>query len=85
LVTAESILFSIYEGKASRSTSSCRSAEKLAHLQHEDWLAHCPKATPALIAKALEILDRPTRHAPEETDKLPKGNVRNPVTEDWPY
>jgi hypothetical protein len=48
-------------------------AEKLAHLQHEEWLACRPKASSDSIAKALQILDRPTRHAPEEVDKLPKG------------
>jgi hypothetical protein len=48
-------------------------AEKLAHLQHEEWLARRPKATDALIAKALDILDRPTGQAPEEGDRLPKS------------
>jgi hypothetical protein len=50
-------------------------AEKLAHLQHEEWLARRPKASSDSIAKALQLLDRPTRHAPEEIDKLPKGYV----------
>jgi hypothetical protein len=50
-------------------------AEKLAHLQHEEWLARRPKASSDSIAKALQILDRPTRHAPAEVDKLPKGYV----------
>ena len=48
-------------------------AEKVAHLQHEEWLARRPKASQALIAKALEILDRPTPHAPDLEDRLPKG------------
>jgi HicB family len=48
-------------------------AEKVAHLQHEEWLARRPKASPASIAKALEILDRPTPYAPEAEDKLPKN------------
>src|SRR5580698_6034024 len=48
-------------------------AEKVAHLQHDEWLARRPKASPASIAKALEILDRPTPHAPESEDKLPKN------------
>ena len=50
-------------------------AEKLAHLQHEEWLARRPKASSDSIAKALQILDRPTRHVPVEVDKLPKGYV----------
>jgi hypothetical protein len=49
--------------------------KKASHIQHEDWLARRPKATSGSIAKALEILDRPTRHSPEEVDKLPKGYV----------
>jgi hypothetical protein len=48
-------------------------AEKLAHLQHEEWLAHRPKPTPTLIADALAILGHPTDQAPEEGDRLPKG------------
>jgi hypothetical protein len=50
-------------------------AEKLARLQQEKWQARRPKASSDSIANALQILDRPTRHAPEEVDKLPKGYV----------
>lgn len=50
-------------------------AERLAHLQHEEWLARRPKATSESIAKALEILSRPARRAPEKEDSLPKGYV----------
>ena len=48
-------------------------AEKLAHLQHEEWLAHRPKATSALISRALDILDRPTGRHLEAFDKIPEG------------
>jgi hypothetical protein len=34
-----------------------------------------PKATDALIAKALDILDRPTGHTPDQGDELPAGYV----------
>jgi hypothetical protein len=50
-------------------------AEKLAHLQHEEWLAHRPKASAALIAKALDILDRPSGHAPEDFDRIPNPYI----------
>lgn len=50
-------------------------AEKLAHLQHEEWLARRAKVADSSIEKALLILDRPTGHRPGETDKLPKGYV----------
>jgi len=48
---------------------------KLAQLQHEEWLAHRPKAADALIAEALHILDRPTAHPPADSDRLPEGYV----------
>lgn len=67
--------FSQKEGVSLNQFINVAVAEKLAHLQHEDWLAHRPEAKQASITKALEILDRPTRHAPEEADKLPKGYV----------
>jgi hypothetical protein len=37
--------------------------KKPAHLHHEEWLVHRPKATDALIAEALQILtaQRPIR------------------------
>jgi hypothetical protein len=38
-------------------------------------LAHRPKASAGLIAKALDILDRPGGHAPEDFDKIPDGYV----------
>lgn len=50
-------------------------AEKLAHLQHDEWLAHRPKATDALISKALDILDCSTSPPPEGADKIPVGYV----------
>jgi hypothetical protein len=48
-------------------------AEKLAHLQHEEWLTHRPKISDALAARALKILDRPTSHPTDSFDKLPSG------------
>jgi len=67
--------FSQKEGVSLNQFINIAVAEKLAHLQHEEWLAHRPKAGAALIAKALDILDRPTDQAPEEGDQLPKGYV----------
>ena len=40
-------------------------AEKLAHLPHEEWLAHRPKPSAALIGKVPNILDRPKGRVPE--------------------
>jgi hypothetical protein len=65
--------FSQKEGVSLNQFINVAVAEKLAHLQHEEWLARRPKASSGSIAKALQILDRPTSHAPGEADKLPKG------------
>jgi hypothetical protein len=48
-------------------------AEKLAHLQHEEWLASRPKVLEARTARALKILDRPTGHSTEDFDRIPAG------------
>jgi hypothetical protein len=65
--------FSQKEGVSLNQFINIAVAEKLAHLQHEEWLAHRPKASAALIAKALDILDRPSEHTPEDFDKIPEG------------
>ncbi|MGA7312626.1 MAG: hypothetical protein WBX22_01525 [Silvibacterium sp.] len=65
--------FSQKEGVSLNQFINLAVAEKLAHLRHEEWLAHRPKATPAMIADALAILDRPTGQPPEAGDRLPKG------------
>ena len=65
--------FSHKEGVSLNQFINVAVAEKLAHLQHEEWLARRPKATAESITKALQILDRPTSQPVEEQDKLPKG------------
>lgn len=67
--------FSAKEGVSLNQFINIAVAEKLAHLQHEEWLARRPKADAVLIGKALDILDRPTVRVPEEADRLPKGYV----------
>ena len=67
--------FSQKEGVSLNQFINVAVAEKLAHLQHEEWVARRPKATAASIGKALEILDGPTDLANDEADKLPKGYV----------
>lgn len=63
--------FSEKEGVSLNQFINVAVAEKLAHLQHEEWLSHRPKASDARIRKALEVLDRATGHPPEEFDKIP--------------
>lgn len=65
--------FSRKEGVSLNQFINVAVAEKLAHLEHEEWVARRPKATNEAIAKALQILDRPTPHPVEEQDRLPKG------------
>src|SRR5277367_2127045 len=65
--------FSQKEGVSLNQFINIAVAEKLAHLQHEEWLTHRRKASPALIAKALDSLDHPDGQAPEKDDQLPKG------------
>jgi hypothetical protein len=65
--------FSQKEGVSLNQFINIAVAEKLAHLQHEEWLAHRPKASAALIAKALDILDRPSGNPPDDFDKIPDG------------
>jgi len=67
--------FSQKEGVSLNQFINVAVAEKLAHLQHEEWFPHRPKASAGLIAKALDILDRPSGQAPQNFDKIPDGYV----------
>ncbi len=67
--------FSQREGVSLNQFINVAVAEKLAHLQHEEWVARRAIVTDAAIAKALQILDRPTKRGPEAGDELPKGYV----------
>ena len=67
--------FSQHEGISLNQFINVAVAEKLAHLQHEEWLARRTRVTDASIAKAIEILDRPSKHNPEAGDELPQGYV----------
>lgn len=50
-------------------------AEKVAYLQHEEWLERRSRISQDSIAKALQILDRPSKRRPEPDDELPEGYV----------
>lgn len=65
--------FSRKEGVSLNQFINVAVAEKLAHLQHEEWLARRRKPTPERIAQALVILNRPTGIAPDPEDRLPEG------------
>jgi hypothetical protein len=53
-------------------------AEKVAFLQHEEWLAKRSRIREDSVAKALEILDRSSKRKPEPGDELPEGYVQLP-------
>ena len=50
-------------------------AEKVTHLQHEEWLAKRSRIREDSVTKALEILSRPSKRKPEPRDELPKEYV----------
>ncbi len=65
--------FSRREGVSLNQFINVAVAEKLAHLEHEEWLVGRRKVTPALIARGLAALNHPTGVAPALEDRLPKG------------
>lgn len=65
--------FSEKEGVSLNQFINIAVAEKLAHLQHDEWLAHRPKASGDLIGRALDILDGSTSQSPDESDRIPTG------------
>jgi hypothetical protein len=50
-------------------------AEKVALMQHQEWLAARPKPSAARTAQVLAFLDEPTGNPPEASDELPEGYV----------
>jgi hypothetical protein len=65
--------FSQREGVSLNQFINLAVAEKVAHLQHEEWVARRPKAVGALLAKALDVLNRPAGQPPENFDMIPNG------------
>ena len=45
-------------------------AEKLAHLQHEEWVRNRKELTPERTAWALKLLERPSKNPVEPGDEL---------------
>ncbi len=69
--TAE--VFSEKEGVSLNQFINVAVAEKLAHLEHDEWLTSRSKPTAKAIAKALHTLDHDGEQAVEEGDELPVG------------
>lgn len=47
-------------------------AEKLAHLQHQEWAANRKRPSAELAARALDLLNRTAHNPPEPGDALTK-------------
>jgi exoribonuclease R len=75
--------FSLKEGVSLNQFINIAVAEKLVHLQHEEWLATRPKPTAARIARALAVLDRSSQNAPDSGDELPASYVSIRETEEY--
>lgn len=74
-VRREAENFSLKEGVSLNQFINVAVAEKLAHLQHEEWVADRRKVTPERIARAIAILNKPTGIEPAPEDRLPEGYV----------
>jgi hypothetical protein len=48
-------------------------AEKVAKLEHEEWVARRRELNAERIAAALAVLDKPSENVPGEDDRLPEG------------
>jgi hypothetical protein len=67
--------YSLKEGVSLNQFINVAVAEKVVHLQHDEWLATRPQPTAARIARALAILDHSSQNAPDPGDELPDGYV----------
>jgi hypothetical protein len=74
-VRREAENFSLKEGVSLNQFINVAVAEKLAHLQHEEWIASRRKVTPERIARAMAILNKRTGIEPALEDRLPEGYV----------
>jgi hypothetical protein len=48
-------------------------AEKLAHLEHDEWVGNRKQPTKELTRRAMNFLDRAGSSSPEPGDELPEG------------
>lgn len=69
--TAE--VFSEKEGVSLNQFINVAVAEKLAHLEHDEWLKNRKKPNAQAIAKALYTLDHDGQQVVEAGDELPAG------------
>ena len=65
--------FSEKEGVSLNQFINVAVAEKLAHLEHEEWARKRKLPTKELAARALTLLDKAGKRPVEPGDELPKG------------
>ncbi len=70
--TAE--VFSEKEGVSLNQFINVAVAEKLAHLEHEEWMRSRKQPSKELAARALRLLDKAGNKPVEPGDELPKGH-----------
>ena len=61
------------EGVALNQFINVAVAEKLAHLEHEEWARKRKQPTKELAPRALNLLDKARNKSVEPGDELPKG------------
>ncbi|HTW47151.1 MAG TPA: hypothetical protein VMD92_04335 [Acidobacteriaceae bacterium] len=70
--------FSRKEGVSLNQFINVAVAEKITHLEHEEWIAARRKVTPELIARGLAAINYSTGFEPAPEDRLPQGYVAVP-------
>ncbi|MGI4758579.1 MAG: toxin-antitoxin system HicB family antitoxin [Janthinobacterium lividum] len=66
-------VFSDKEGVSLNQFINVAVAEKLAHLEHDEWIQKRKKPSTALSERALEVLNRANSPDPEPGDEWPSG------------
>ncbi len=67
--------FSDKEGVSLNQFINVAVAEKLAHLEHDEWMQKRKQPSKALSERALQILSKGDLRAPDPGDELPPGYV----------
>jgi hypothetical protein len=73
-VRRTALVFSEKEGVSLNQFINVAVAEKLAHLEHEEWVRNRKQPSKELAARALKLLDKAGSKPVEPGDELPKGH-----------
>ncbi len=79
-VRRDAELYSEKEGVSLETFVNVAVAEKLAHLQHEEWMRKRQPITAERTARALAMLDSMGSDEVEPGDELPEGYIRSELT-----